>query len=154
MARTDVPVALSANPLTSKAAQVGMYAWNPTPDFLGTRRKPRQDGSADKLAHWAARDAGRRSSGRIRGSAIRPRDLAGKTVVTNAISDERLADLGSRGVDLVASTRRPSRSTSSSSPRCSGDGRRPCRGQKVTTNDLMEFIESAQLEAPAAATQW
>ena len=45
-------------------------------------------------------------------------DLAGKTVVTSAISDERLAELAARGVDLVLDARR-SPSTSPSPRPCS-----------------------------------
>jgi hypothetical protein len=51
-------------------------------------------------------------------SAFGIEDLRGKTVVTAAISDERLADLGAR-MSTWCSTARPSRSTSPSTRRCS-----------------------------------
>ncbi|MFN8098682.1 MAG: dehydrogenase [Dermatophilaceae bacterium] len=147
MARTDVPVALSANPFTSKAAQVGMYAWNHTPDFLRHTAEAPAGWVSDKLAHWAARDADVIVGSYSELERFGLEDLAGKTVVTNAISDERLADLGSRGVDLVIdATPQPFHVVVVASMLEAMVAATLPEGQKVTTNDLVEFIESAQLE--------
>ena len=72
-----------------------------TPDFLRHTAEAPAGWVSDKLAHWAARDADVIVGSYSGFERFGLEDLAGKTVVTNAISDERLADLGSRGVDLV-----------------------------------------------------
>ena len=73
-------------------------------------------------------------------------DLAGKTLVTSSITDEQLAELGSRGVDLVIdSTPRPFDVTVSpglleAMMVAAVDGR------PLTADDLLEFVVSAGLE--------
>jgi predicted amino acid dehydrogenase len=147
MQRTDVPVALNSNPITAKAAQVGMYAWRHTPDFLKHGAEAPAGWVSDKLAHWAARDADVIVGAYSELERFGLEDLAGKTVITSAISDERLADLGSRGVDLVIdATPQPFHVVVVASMLEAMVAAALPEGRTVTTNDLVEFVESAQLE--------
>ncbi len=102
--RLDVPATLDANPvlgLAAKAASVP-YGWVPDP-LKVTLRSP-----GHRLSHALARQAARdcdvvvATYEELIGFGLE--DLAGKTLVSSSISEERLAELGSRGVDMVLDT--------------------------------------------------
>ena len=99
--RVGVPTSLAVNPFTSKAAEVGVMAWRLTPDLLKERTTGPVAWMSDRLAHRAARDADVIVGSYSELIRFGIEDLSGKTVITNAVSEARLAELGKRGVDLV-----------------------------------------------------
>lgn len=98
--RVDVPAVLEANPVLAKAAELGLFT-KLVPEGI----KHRAEVSGRALSHAVARRAARNCDvvvctyDELAGFGLE--DLAGKTLVMNAVSPERLADLGARGVDLV-----------------------------------------------------
>jgi len=101
MLRLHVPDLRDANPLLDLAATVGLWPLHHLPDAV--QSEIRAPGQA--LSHALARKAARECDvvvatyDELIGFGLE--DLAGKTLVTSEISDERLAELGDRGVDLV-----------------------------------------------------
>jgi predicted amino acid dehydrogenase len=74
-------------------------------------------------------------------------DLAGKTVVTNAVSDGRLAELTSRGVDLIIdATPRPFRFMVVTAMLEAMAAAINTEERELTTDDLLELIQAAELE--------
>jgi predicted amino acid dehydrogenase len=102
--RLDVPATLDANPVLSLAAKAMSVPYGLVPGQVkATLRSPGQ-----RLSHALARQAARdcdvvvASYEELIGFGLE--DLAGKTLISSSISDERLAELGSRGVDMVLDT--------------------------------------------------
>ena len=147
MKRTDVPLALESNPVTSKAGQVGMMAWRMTPDVLKGVASGPAEWVSDKLAHKAARSADVIVGSYADIARFGLEDLAGKTVLTNAISGARLADLGSRGVDLVIdATPQPFDFMVVTAMLEAMVAATMPKGKKLSTDALVEFITTAGLE--------
>jgi predicted amino acid dehydrogenase len=106
--RVDVPVVLNHNPVLTKAAEVGMRSWRMTPSLLKDVAHGPVEWISDRLAHQAAKDCDVIVGTYSELMRFGLGDLTGKAVITNAVSDERLAELGKRGVDLVVdATPRP-----------------------------------------------
>ena len=99
--RVGVPTSLAVNPFTAKAAEMGVMAWRLTPDLVKARTTGPVAWMSDRLAHRAARDADVIVGSYSELIRFGIEDLAGKTVITNAVSEARLEELGRRGVDLV-----------------------------------------------------
>ncbi|MEZ5095942.1 MAG: hypothetical protein R2731_07340 [Nocardioides sp.] len=98
--RFDLPHTLAEHPLLGLAAEVGSWPLRMLPEALhGPLHVPEQVSHA--LARRAARecDVVVASYEELTGFGLE--DLAGKTLISCAISDERLTELGDRGVDLV-----------------------------------------------------
>jgi predicted amino acid dehydrogenase len=102
--RLDVPATLDANPVLGLAAKAMSVPYGLVPGQLkATLRSPGQ-----RLSHALARQAARdcdvvvATYEELIGFGLE--DLAGKTLISASISDERLAELGSRGVDMVLDT--------------------------------------------------
>jgi predicted amino acid dehydrogenase len=143
--RLHVPAVRDLHPVVGLAASVGTWPVRALPD--GLRKDLLTPGRM--LAHTLARKAARDSDvvvasyDELTGFGLE--DLAGKAVVTSAISAERLADLADRGVDLVLdSTPQPFDVTVSAAVLeaimlASVDG-------ALTHDDLLDMIVSADLE--------
>lgn len=102
--RFDVPATLDANPVLGLAAKAASVPYGLVPDPLrSTLRSPGQRVS-HALARQAARDCDVVVATYEELIGFGLEDLAGKTLVSSSISDERLAELGSRGVDMVLDT--------------------------------------------------
>jgi len=99
--RVGVPTSLAVNPFTAKAAEMGVMAWRLTPDLVKARTTGPVAWMSDRLAHRAARDADVIVGSYSELIRFGIEDLAGKTVITNAVSEARLEELGRRGVDLI-----------------------------------------------------
>jgi predicted amino acid dehydrogenase len=96
----DLLEELASLPLVGRAADVGLWPVRQLPD--GVQSMLRAPGPVSRaFARRAARscDVVVATYDELTGFGLE--DLAGKTVVTSAISDEQLAELGSRGVDMV-----------------------------------------------------
>jgi hypothetical protein len=147
MRRTEVPLAFATNPVLSGAAEAGNAVLAADPRH---RQGPgRGAGAVDErqLAQRAARDADVIVGTYSELMSFGLEDLAGKTVITNAISDGRLAELGSRGVDLVLdATPRPFPFMLVTAMLEAMAAAMKGRGQALVTDDLVELIESTGLE--------
>ncbi|HPV80913.1 MAG: dehydrogenase [Actinomycetales bacterium] len=145
--RTDVPIALNTNPVVAKAAEVGMWTWRLTPGFFKDHSQGPVEWVSDKLAHRAARDADIIVGSYAELMHFGLEDLAGKTVVTNAVSDGRLAELTSRGVDLIIdATPRPFQFMVVTAMLEAMAAAINTEERELTTDDLLELIQAAELE--------
>lgn len=143
--RLHVPSLGGLDPVVGLAATVGTWPVRALPDAL--RRDLLAPGRlvAHTLSRKAARDADVVVARYDELVGFGLEDLAGKAVITSAISDERLADLASRGVDLVLdSTPQPFDVTVSAAVLeaimlAAVDG-------PLTHDDLLDMIVSAGLE--------
>ena len=145
--RTDVPVVLNTNPVVAKAAEVGMWSWRLTPSIFKDHTHGPVEWVSDKLAHRAARDADVIVGSYAELIRFGLEDLAGKTVITNAISDGRLKELGSRGVDLVIdATPRPFRFMVVTAMLETMAAAMHTEERELTTDDLLDLIQTAALE--------
>ena len=145
--RLDLPAKLDANPILGLAANVGLWPIRRLPGQV----KSRLNAPGHRISNAMARNAARNCDvvvatyDELTGFGLQ--DLAGKTVVTSAISDDRLADLASRGVDMVLdATPQPFHVTVVAAvleammlATVSSSGR-------LTNDDLLDMIVSAGLE--------
>lgn len=145
--RLDLPARLNANPVLGLAAHVGLWP---------VQRLPRQVKSQIKapghlISHAMARKAARdcdivvATYDELIGFGLE--DLAGKTLVSTAISDDRLAELGSRGVDMVLdATPQPFHVTVSAAVLEAMMVAIVSDSGRLTNDDLLDMIVSAGLE--------
>jgi predicted amino acid dehydrogenase len=145
--RLDVPARLDANPLLGLAAKAGSWPVRALP--ASTRATIGSPGT--RLSHALARKAARdcdvvvATYEELVGFGLE--DLAGKTLVSSAISEERLAELGSRGVDLVIdSTPQPFDLTINAAMLEAMMVAATADQRRLTNDDLLDMIVSAGLE--------
>lgn len=93
-----------------------MASWRLTPDIIKDRAEAPAQWVSEQLARRAAKDADVIVGTFTELMSFGLEELAGKTVITNAISDGRLAELGARG-STSSSTPHRGRSRSWSSRR-------------------------------------
>ena len=145
--RMDLPAKIDAIPLLGAATNVGMWPIRQLPGLVRSQIKAPGHTISNALARKAARncDILVATYDELMGFGLE--DLAGKTVVTSAISEERLAELASRGVDLVLdSTPQPFSVTVTTAVLealmlASVEG-----ADSLTNDDLLDMIVSAGLE--------
>lgn len=99
--RCDLPARLDANPLLGLAVHTSLRPLRLLPGPLRSRVRAPGQTLSHALARRAARDADVVVATYEELTGFGLEDLAGKTLVTSAISDERLTELGRRGVDMV-----------------------------------------------------
>jgi predicted amino acid dehydrogenase len=103
--RLDLPGRLHVNPVTGLAADVIGHAVALPLRMLPDAVRAPMAAPSRSIAHGLARQAARECDvvvstyEELTGFGLE--DLAGKTLITSSISDDRLAELGHRGVDLV-----------------------------------------------------
>ena len=144
--RVGVPTALAVNPFTSKAAEAGVLAWRMTPDLIKARTSGPVAWMSDRLAHRAARDADAIVGSYSELIRFGIEDLSGKTVITNAVSEARLAELGRRGVDLVIdATPQPFAFMAVTAMFEAMAAALHTEDRELTTDDLLDLIQEAEL---------
>ncbi len=144
--RVGVPTALAVNPFTSKAAEAGVLAWRMTPDLIKARTSGPVAWMSDRLAHRAARDADVIVGSYSELIRFGIEDLSGKTVITNAVSEARLAELGRRGVDLVIdATPQPFAFMAVTAMFEAMAAALHTEDRELTTDDLLDLIQEAEL---------
>jgi predicted amino acid dehydrogenase len=145
--RLDLPAKLDSVPLLGLAASVGLWPLHHLPGPVkGQINAPGQRIST-ALARRAARDCDVVVATYDELTGFGLEDLTGKTLVTSAISDDRLEDLAARGVDMVLdATPQPFEVTVNAAVLeammisvVSGSG-------SLTNDDLLDMIISAHLE--------
>jgi predicted amino acid dehydrogenase len=99
--RLDLPARLDSVPLLGLAADIGLWPVRRLPGPVRTRIKAPGSALSNALTRRAARDCDLVVATYDELVGFGLEELAGKTVVTSAISEDRLADLAARGVDMV-----------------------------------------------------
>jgi predicted amino acid dehydrogenase len=145
--RLDLPAKLDSIPVLGLAANMGLWPIRRLPGQVKSLIKSPGHRVSNAMARKAARscDVVVATYDELTGFGLE--DLAGKTVVTSAISDDRLAELASRGVDMVLdATPQPFQVTVVAAvleammlATVSGSGR-------LTNDDLLDMIVSAGLK--------
>jgi predicted amino acid dehydrogenase len=144
--QSDMPSQFKVNPVTAKAAELGRSTWQATPDLLkGTVSGP-ATWVAERLAHWAAKEADVLVGAYADLVRFGLDDLAGKTVITNAVSDARLADLTGRGVDLVVDATPQPFPFMTVTATLEAMTAALTEGSELTPDDIVRVIQASQLE--------
>jgi predicted amino acid dehydrogenase len=99
--RLDLPAKLDSIPVLGLAADVGLWPIRRLPGQVKSRLNAPGQRISNAMARKAARNCDVVVATYDELTSFGLEDLAGKTVVTSAISDDRLAELASRGVDMV-----------------------------------------------------
>jgi len=142
-----LPGQAKANPVTATAAGIGEFAWRHVPDII----KEQVDGPAgwftDKVAHVAAADADVIIGSFSELMRFGLPDLTGKAIITSTVSDDRLDRLGSLGADLVVDvTPQPFDFVVVPAMYQAMVAATMPPGTELTTDDLAQFIQDAELE--------
>jgi predicted amino acid dehydrogenase len=146
--RLDIPATLDANPVLGLAAKAISTPLRLVPRSVTTSITTPGQRLSHALARQAARDCDVVVATYEELIGFGLEDLAGKTLITSTISDERLAELGSRGVDMVLDTTpQPFPVTVNAAMlEAMMVTLAPDRGS-LTNDDLLDMIVSAGLEA-------
>jgi predicted amino acid dehydrogenase len=99
--RLDLPARLDANPVLGLTAHIGLWPMRLLPGPVKSQIRAPGSLLSNALARRAARDCDVVVASYDELTGFDLADLAGKTLVTSAISDDQLAELASRGVDMV-----------------------------------------------------
>lgn len=148
MLRLDIPATLDANPVLGLAARAISAPLRLVPRSVTSSITTPGQRLSHALARQAARDCDVVVATYEELIGFGLEDLAGKTLITSAISVERLAELGSRGVDMVLDTTpQPFPVTVNAAMlEAMMVALAPDRGA-LTNDDLLDMIVSAGLEA-------
>ncbi len=99
--RMDVPSRLQSIPMLGLAADIGLWPIHHLPGIIKSQIKAPGASISNALARRSARDSDVVVATYEELEGFGLEDLAGKTVVTSAVSDERLAEMAALGVDMV-----------------------------------------------------
>ncbi|HQR26582.1 MAG TPA: dehydrogenase [Nocardioides sp.] len=102
--RLDLPAKVDSKPVLGMAAHAGMWPIHKLPRQVKSKVNAPGQRLSNALARRAARDCDVVVATYDELIGFGLEDLAGKTLVSSAISDERLEDLAARGVDMVLDT--------------------------------------------------
>ncbi|MEZ5117840.1 MAG: hypothetical protein R2737_16385 [Candidatus Nanopelagicales bacterium] len=146
--RFDVPAKLEWNPILGLGAQAALWPVRRLPGVVQEKVKAPGTRLSNAMARRAARDADVVVATYDELIGFGLEDLAGKTLVSSAISDERLAELGSRGVDMVLDTTpQPFDGVTVGSAVLEAMMMAlASHGGKLTNDDLLDMIVAAGLE--------
>ncbi len=145
--RVDLPARLDANPLLAAAADVGRASLGLLPGVVQSQLQAPGQVVSHALARRAARDCDVVVATYEELDGFGLEDLAGKTVITMSISEERLADLGDRGVDMVVDvTPQPFAVTVSAAVLEALMLATVHASGRLTNDDLLEMIVAAGFE--------
>ena len=145
--RLDLPNRIDNNPALGLAADVGLRTMRRLPGVVQAQIQAPGQRSSHARARKAARtaDVVVATYDELIGFGLE--DLAGKTLVTSAISEERLAELGSRGVDMVLdSTPQPFDVTVNAATLEAMMMAIAANPGQLTNDDLLDMIVSAGLQ--------
>jgi predicted amino acid dehydrogenase len=99
--RFDLPAKAAGNPVLGLAVATALWPTHLLPGLVKSKIQAPGARLSHALARRAARDADVVVATYDELVGFGLEDLAGKTVISSAISEERLSELGDRGVDLV-----------------------------------------------------
>lgn len=143
-----LPGRVKTNPVTATAAGVGEFAWRQVPGFIKGRVAGPFGWVSDKVAHVAAEDADVLIGSFSELMRFGLPRLAGKAVITSMVSDDRLAALSELGADLVVDvTPQPFDFVVVPAMYEAMVAATLPPGDELTTDDLAQFIQDAELES-------
>ena len=143
--RLDLP-GLFATPVLGLAAHAALWPARLVPEPVREQLQAPAVELSTTLARRAARDCDVVVASYAQLDGFDLADLAGKTLVTAAVTDEELAELAARGVDLVVdSTPQPFPVTVSAAALEAMMLASVPGSAALTSDDLLEMIESAEL---------
>jgi predicted amino acid dehydrogenase len=145
--RLGLPGLLDSNGILGLAAGVGAWPVRHLPRFVKAQIKAPSARISEALARQSARDADVivATYDELRGLGLA--DLAGKTVITTAITEDQLADLAGHGVDMVLdATPQPFSVTVGTAVLEAMMRSIASSGGKLTDDDLLDMIDSAELQ--------
>ena len=144
--RLDLPARTASVPLTGLATQALAWPFAMVPPGLRSTLAAPAEALSTALARRAARDADVVVATYDELAGFGLEDLAGKTLICASVTDEQLAELGSRGVDLVVDpVPRPFGSTVSAAT-LEAMMLAAVGGSTLTADDLLDIVVSAELE--------
>lgn len=143
--RLHVPSLLEHSPVLGLAAQVGLWPLHRLPGVVQAEIKAPGHLISQTLARRAARDCDVVVAMYDELTGFGLEDLAGKTLITSAISENRLADLAGRGVNMVLDTA-PQPFDVTVTPALLEAMMLASAGGAPTHDDLLEMIVAAGLE--------
>ncbi len=145
--RLDLPARLDANPPLLLAAKVGLWPLRQLPRPI----KAQISAPGQRISHVLARRAARECDvvvatyEELVGFGLE--DLAGKTLISTAVSDERLTELGHRGVNMVLdAVPQPFPMTVNAAVLEAMMMALVGEGAELTNDDLLEMVDSSGLE--------
>ncbi len=145
--RLGVPAKLDENPFLGLAANIGMWPLRRLPRPVKAQINAPGQSISHALARKAARDCDVVVATYDELIGFGLEDLAGKTLVSSAISDERLAELAERGVDTVLdATPQPFDVTVTPAVLQAMMLAVAAAGGRLTNDDLLDMIVEAGLE--------
>lgn len=142
-----LPGTFKTNPVTATASEATELAWRLTPGLLKDAVSAPAGWVADRIAHHAVKDADVIIGSFSELMRFGLPDLRGKTIITSAVSEDRLATLAELGADLVVdATPQPfdfvvvpavfEAMVAATLP----------KGQTLASDPLAQFIQRADLE--------
>lgn len=143
--RLHVPSLLEHNPLLGLAAQIGLWPLHHLPGVVQAEIKAPGHLVSHALARRAARECDVVVAMYDELTGFGLEDLAGKTLITSAISEGRLADLAGRGVNMVLDTT-PQPFDVTVTPALLEAMMLASAAGSPTNDDLLEMIVAAGLE--------
>jgi len=144
--RLDLPARTASVPLAGLAAQAVAWPVHLIPPGIRSSLGAPAGALSTALTRKAARDSDVVVATYDELTGFGLEDLAGKTLISSSITDEQLADLGSRGVDLVIdSTPRPF-DVMVSAAMLEAMMLATVGGGALTDDDLLDIVVSAELE--------
>ncbi|MFZ0157832.1 MAG: hypothetical protein WAL50_02290 [Kineosporiaceae bacterium] len=145
--RLDLPARLDSHPVLGLAAKMALWPVRRLPGQVQSQINAPGHRISHAMARKAARDCDVVVATYDELTGFGLEDLAGKTVVTSAISDDRLAEMAGRGVDMVLdATPQPFPVTVSAAVLEAMMLAITSSSGRLTNDDLLDMIVSAGLE--------
>jgi predicted amino acid dehydrogenase len=142
-----LPGRLKSNPVTTTTLGIGEFAWRQVPGFVKHHVAGPLGWISDKVAHSAAKDADVLIGSFADLARFGLPDLVGKAIITSTVSEDRLATLSQLGADLVVDvTPQPFDFVLVPAMYEAMVAATLPPGKKLTTDDLAQFIQDAELE--------
>ncbi len=144
--RLDLPARVAGNPLLGLAATTALWPAHLLPRPVKAKIQAPGTGISRVLARRAAREADVVVATYDELVGFGLEDLAGKTVISSAVSPERLADLAARGVDMVLDSVPQPFAVTVSAATLEAMMQALVGGGPLTNDDLLDMIVGADLE--------
>jgi predicted amino acid dehydrogenase len=142
-----LPGRVKTNPVTAAAAGIGEFAWRHVPGIIKDQVEGPVGWFSDKIAHFAAEDADVIVGSFSELMRFGLPDLTGKAVITSTVSGDRFDTLSELGADLIVDiTPQPFDFVVVPSVYEAMVAATLPTGTEVTTDNLAQFIQDAELE--------
>ncbi len=142
-----LPGRVKTNPITATAAGIGEFAWRHVPGTVKEQVQGPVGWVSDKVAHVAVEDADVLIGSFSELMRFGLPDLTGKAVITSTVTEDRFTALSDLGADLVVDvTPQPFDFVLVPAMYEAMVAATLPPGQELTTDDLAQFIQGAELE--------